>query len=365
MRIIAHVDMDAFFAAVEERYNPQFRGKPIVIGADPKEGRGRGVVSTASYAARKYGIKSAMPISKAWQLADEARRSGEPETIFLGGQHRLYAEVSERIMTILAAEADVFEEASIDEAYLEFGIKDHESGIKADPWVEAEEWARKLKASILKVEGLTCSIGIGPNKLVAKIASDFKKPDGLTIVRPERVEGFLDPMPIRAIPGIGPKGEAFLHAKGIYTISQLRAVELPRLIEWQGKWGEDLFRKARGISESEVSNEGELKSVGEQETFAIDTLQAAFVLEHARELADSVFKRFREEEFSSFRTVAVTVRFADFSTLSRSHTPPHPLSTREALRGEMLRILLPFLDARGNPKRKKIRLIGVRVEKLA
>lgn len=364
MRIVAHVDMDAFFATVEERYNPQFRGKPIVIGADPKGGAGRGVVSTASYSARKYGIKSAMPISQAWQLAEEARRKGEPETIFLRGQHRLYAEVSERIMAILARDADAFEQASVDEAYLEFGIKNLELRIKADPWVEAEKWARKLKASILKAEGLTCSIGIGPNKLVAKIASDFKKPDGLTVVHPEHVEGFLDPMPIRAIPGIGPKGEAFLHAKGVRTINELRGVELARLVEWRGKWGEDLFRKARGISESEVSNEGELKSVGEQETFAIDTLQPAFILERARELADSVYQRFQKEGFASFHTVVVTVRFADFTTLTRSRTPPHSLSTREALQGEMLRLLLPFLDARENPIRKRVRLIGVRVEKL-
>ncbi len=364
MRVIAHVDMDAFFAAVEERYNPQFRGRPIVIGADPQEGKGRGVVSTASYAARKYGIKSAMPISQAWQLAEEARKRGEPETLFLGGQHRLYGEVSQRIMAILAKEADAFEEASIDEAYLEFGIKNHESRITVNPWVEAEERARKLKANILKAEGLTCSIGIGPNKLVAKIASDFKKPDGLTLVRPEAVQEFLDPLPVRVIPGIGPKGEAFLGAKGIRLIRELRAIELARLIEWQGKWGEDLFLKARGISESEVSNDGELKSVGEQETFAQDTLQPAFVLARARELADSVFQRFQKEGFASFRTVVVTVRFADFTTHTRSHTPPHALVTREALQGEMLRLLLPFLDIRGNPKRKPIRLIGVRVEKL-
>ena len=169
-----HIDMDAFFAACEERYNPQFRGKPIVVGADPKAGRGRGVVSTASYAARKFGIKSAMPISTAWRLAEAARSRGEPETIFLTGNYRLYREVSERIMAVLEEGVDAFEEASIDEAYLDVS--------SIGSFGKAEAYARILKANILKAEGLTCSIGIGSNKLIAKIASDFRKPDGLTVV---------------------------------------------------------------------------------------------------------------------------------------------------------------------------------------
>ena len=139
MRIVMHIDMDAFFAACEERYNPQFRGKPIVVGADPKQGLGRGVVSTASYAARKYGIHSAMPISTAWRLAEEAKRSGEPETIFLGGNHQLYREVSERIMAILVKGVDAFEEASIDEAYLEWKSEIRISKSENDAWREAEE----------------------------------------------------------------------------------------------------------------------------------------------------------------------------------------------------------------------------------
>ncbi len=352
-----HIDMDAFFAACEERYNPQFRGKPIVVGADPKAGRGRGVVSTASYAARKFGIKSAMPISTAWRLAEAARSRGEPETIFLTGNYRLYREVSERIMAVLEEGVDAFEEASIDEAYLDVS--------SIGSFGKAEAYARILKANILKAEGLTCSIGIGSNKLIAKIASDFRKPDGLTVVRPEEVQTFLDPMPIRAIPGIGPKGEVFLHQKGIRIIQELRTVDLARLIEWLGKWGEDLYRKARGISDSPVSNDWEPKSIGEQETFEQDTLQPAFILERLGGLCQTVFQRFGREGFSAFRTVVVTVRFADFTTLTRSRTIPRPLGTLEALSGSSLRLLLPFLDTRGNPRRKKIRLIGVRVEKLS
>ncbi len=377
MRIVLHIDMDAFFAAVEERYNPQFAGKPIVVGADPKGGRGRGVVSTANYAARKYGIRSAMPISTAWRLAEDARSRGEPAAVFLQGNHALYREVSERIMVIVANTEGVaaFEQASIDEAYVELKIpnskikipnkfQNSNSKSQTDPWREAEERAKALKGEIFQKEGLSCSVGMGPNKLVAKIASDFRKPDGLTVVQPEQVQEFLDPLPIRAIPGIGPKGEALLHQKGIRTIAVLRQVERARLVEWLGKWGEDLHQKARGISDDPVSDDWEPKSIGEQETFESDTLQSAFILERLRELAGAVFQRFQADDFTSFRTVVITVRFADFTTLTRSHTSPKPRATLEALNGEALRLILPFLDQRGNPRRKKIRLIGVRMEKL-
>ena len=192
-RIVAHLDMDAFYAAVEERRNPDLRGRPIVVGADPKAGAGRGVVTTASYAARKYGIRSAMPITRAWRLAEAARRRGEPEAVFLRGDRAVYREVSDRIMTIAARGADAFEEASIDEAFLDLS--------SLGEFERAAAHARAVKAEVLEREGLTCSIGLGPNKLVAKIASDFQKPDGLTVVRLEAVQAFLDPLPIRRIPG--------------------------------------------------------------------------------------------------------------------------------------------------------------------
>ena len=256
--------MDAFYAAVEERYHPELRGKPVVVGADPKGGLGRGVVTTANYAARRYGIRSAMPISRAWRQAEAARRKGEPEAVFVRGNRALYREVSERIMVVVAGGADAFEEASIDEAYVDLSsLGDFE---------RAEQHALALKREISEREGLSCSVGIGPNKLIAKIASDFQKPDGLTVVQPERVQSFLDPLPIRVIPGIGPKSEELLHGRGIRTIAELRLVEPGRLQEWFGKWGEDLHRKSLGVSDSPVSNEWEPKSVGEQETFERDTL---------------------------------------------------------------------------------------------
>ncbi|HKW92274.1 MAG TPA: DNA polymerase IV [Methylomirabilota bacterium] len=356
MRIIAHVDMDAFYASVEERYHPELRGRPVVVGADPKGGTGRGVVTAANYAARKYGIRSALPISRAWRLAQVARKKGEPETVFVRGDRALYVEVSGRIMAIIGRGVDAFEDASIDEAYVDLSsLGDLE---------RAREHAVALKREILEREGLSCSVGIGPNKLVAKIASDFRKPDGLTLVRPDEVEGFLDGLPIRVIPGIGPKTEGFLHEQRIKTVAELRAVELAQLREWFGRGGEDLHRKARGLSDDPVSSEWERKSVGEQETFETDTLDPEFVLGRARELAETVFRRFVAERFEAFRTVTITVRFSGFLTVSRSRTGKAPFRSAEQLHAEVRQLLEPFFDARENPKGKRIRLIGVRVEKL-
>jgi hypothetical protein len=213
-------------------------------------------VTAASYAARRYGIRSALPISRAWRLAEAARRRGEPETIFVRDDHALYRDVSARIMTILAAGGDAFQKTSVDEAYLELS--------SLGSFDAAVERARRLKAEFFGQEGLTASVGIGPNKLVAKIASDFQKPDGLTVVRPEDVQAFLDPSRIRVIPGIGPRTERFLHARHIKTVANLRALERAQLAEWFGRPGEGLFAKARGVSESAVSNDRERKSVGEQ-----------------------------------------------------------------------------------------------------
>src|SRR5881409_3052004 len=240
--------MDAFYASVEARHNPALRDKPVVVGADPKEGRGRGVVEAASYAARRYGIRAAMPISRAWKLSEAARRKGEEPVVFVHGHRKLYVEMSERVMAILAPAGDAFEEASIDEAYLDLSSL---GGFEA-----ATARAVVLKREITEREGLTCSVGLGPNKLVAKIASDFKKPDGLTVVVPEEVQRFLDPMGIRVIPGIGPKTEAELHERGILTVRDLRGLELGQLADWSGRWGEDLHAKARGLSQPGLERVG-------------------------------------------------------------------------------------------------------------
>jgi DNA polymerase IV (DinB-like DNA polymerase) len=357
VRIVAHVDMDAFYASVEAQRNPALRDRPLVVGADPKDGRGRGVVTAASYAARRYGIRSALPITRAWRLAEAARRRGEPETIFVRDDHALYREVSERIMAILAAGGDAFQKTSVDEAYLELS--------SLGSFEAAIERARRLKAEIVGREGLTASVGVGPNKLVAKIASDFQKPDGLTVVRPEDVQPFLDPLPIRVIPGIGPKTERFLHEREIRSVADLRTIERARLAEWLGRAGEDLFDKARGLSDSAVSNDRERKSVGEQETFEVDTLDAPFVLERAQALAHTVWTRLEAHDFGAFKTVTVTVRLENFMTFARSRTAREAWTSEDALWAAARELLLPFLDVRENPRLRKLRLIGIRAEKLS
>jgi nucleotidyltransferase/DNA polymerase involved in DNA repair len=350
------VDMDAFYASVEAQHDPDLRDKPLVVGADPREGRGRGVVTAASYGARRYGIRSAMPISRAWRLAEAARRRGEPDTIFVRGRRELYVEVSARIMAFLASQADAFEEASIDEAYLDLSSR--------GSLTAAADHALALKREIARREGLTCSIGLGPNKLVAKIASDVRKPDGLTVIEPAHVQAFLDPLGIRVIPGVGPKTEKLLHARGVRTVRDLRDVPRPDLVAWLGRWGEDLYAKARGLSDSPVSNEGEPKSVGEQETFEVDTLDAAFVLARCRALAEEVFARLERQGFRACRTATWTVRFTHFQTLTRSRTTREPLAAAEALVADAAGLLEPFLDGRANPRSRRLRLIGVRATNL-
>lgn len=356
MRIVAHIDMDAFFASVEERDNPRFSGLPIVVGSDPEGGKGRGVVSTANYKAREYGIRSALPISKAWEYSEKAKHEGKTPAIFLGVNMRRYAEVSARIMNIVERYSKEFEQASIDEMY--FDLSHYKN------FSEAKRACQKLKKEIKEKEKLTCSIGIGPNKLVAKIASDFQKPDGLTVVTEANREAFLEPLAIRKIPGIGPKTESLLNGKRIKTVRELKKLSREALTEMFGKFGIDLYEKARGIDNASITEEYETKSIGEQETFMKDTRDANIVMERMKELCTTVFKRFKKSGFTSFRTIAITVRFHDFETKSRAHTLREPVFERAPLEFETIKLLLPFFDARENPKRKKIRLIGVRVEKL-
>jgi DNA polymerase IV (DinB-like DNA polymerase) len=362
MRIIVHVDMDAFYAAVEQRCNPSLQGLPLAVGADPKEGKGRGVITTANYMARKFGIRSALPISRAWRLAEAARKKGEAATVFIQPNFPLYREVSARIMAILQQTADAFEKASIDEAYLDVS--------SLGDFTAAREYMLRLKAEVHEREGLGCSVGIAPNKLVAKIASGHQKPDGMTLIEPERVEAFLDPLPIRVIPGIGPKSEDFLHCQHILTIKDLRGIPEATLSEWFGKWGQRLFEKARGIDDSEVSNEWTRKSLGEQETFEEDSRSLFVITERLDAMATRVIEKLREKEFAGFRTVTLTVRYSDFQTSNRSRSVKDGIRLEggdralAALKQQALLLLLPFFDQRENPRNKAIRLIGLRVEKL-
>ncbi len=356
MRIIGHLDMDAFFAAIEERDHPELAGRPLVVGADPQEGRGRGVVATANYPARVYGIHSAMPITQAWRRSEAARARGKPGVVFLRPNFRRYLEVSQRILALLRKYAPRVEEGGIDEAYFDLS--------QAGSWAAAAEICRRMKAEIQEQEGLTASVGLGPNKLVAKIASDFQKPDGLTVVTPEEAEAFLAPLPARKIPGIGPKTEKYLEQRGIETVQDLRRFSPQELEEKFGKWGLALYEKVRGRGSAELVEEYEAKSLGEQETFARDTLDLNFIFARLWLMCQEVYQRLQREGFQSFRTVVVMVRFADFDTHTRAHTLPSPSSGLRTLQFEAMKLLMPFLDRRENPRHKLIRLVGVRVEKL-
>ena len=356
MRIVAHIDMDAFYAAIEERDTPRFRGLPLAVGADPEGGKGRGVVSTANYKAREYGIHSAMPISIAWRLSEAARRQGKPPVVFLSVDMKKYAEVSQRVMAIIRSFAPVVEEAGIDEAYADLSF--------AGSYESAETVCRDIKQAIRDRERLTASVGIGPNKLIAKIASNEKKPDGLTVVREEEAEGFLEPLPVRKIPGIGPKTEAELAKQGIRLVRDLKRSSREELQERFGKRGAEFYDMIRGRDDTPIQESYEPKSIGEEETFAKDTRDTTFIGECLKELCRDVIRRFEAGGFSGFRTVAIKVRFADFETHTRAHTLPQPADSLATLEVEAWKLLLPFLDRRENPRQKPIRLIGVRIEKL-
>ena len=356
-RIIAHLDMDAFFAAIEERDTPAFRGVPLVVGADPLGGKGRGVAATSNYLARAYGIHSATPISTAWRLSEAARHAGKPPVTFVSVDMPKYARVSEEVMQIVRRFIEKVEQASIDEAYGDLSW--------AASYEEAERICRHVQETITSEAQLTASVGIGPNKLIAKIASGWQKPSGLTVVHAEQVEAFLAPLPIRVIPGIGPKTEAMLRERGIKVVNDLRTLPAYQLEQLLGKRGGALYEKARGRDDSPVEEYSEPKSIGEQETFESDTLDSQTLFTQLESLTRGVIHRLTHEGFQSFRTVVLTIRFADFETKSRAHTLTMPASDSGVLQREGLKLLLPFLDRRENPHRKRIRLLGLRLEKLS
>jgi DNA polymerase IV (DinB-like DNA polymerase) len=342
-RIILHVDLDAFFASVEEREHPEYRGRPLVVGANPKGGKGRGVVSTANYEARKYGIHSGIPISKAYKLC--------PDAIFLPVNFSLYEKVSSNIMKILREHCDKFEQVSIDEAFLDVSkrVKDFD---------QARHLAILLKEKIWEEEKLTCSIGIGPNKLIAKIASGFKKPDGLTVVRPEEVEKFLSPLPVEEIPGIGKKTKKILNEMGIKTIGDLAKTNASLLIEKFGKIGIYFHLASKGIDESEVEEEYEIKSLGREHTFEKDTDDIFLIHETLKALAKEIWEELREKNLT-YKSVTIKIRYENFETHTHSKTLSLQTDSLEKMIEIGKKLLEPFLYTE-----KRIRLIGIRVSKL-
>jgi len=343
LRVILHVDLDAFFPSVEVRELPELKDKPVIVGADPKEGKGRGVVSSASYEARKFGIRSAMPISRAWKLC--------PEGVYLRPHFDLYIHASNSIMKILKSHADKFEQGGIDEAYLDISsqVKDFD---------EASEFARKLMEEVLDKENLTCSIGVAPNKMLAKIGSDYKKPYGLTVIREEDAKDFLSPLKVRKIPGVGPKTERRLKDLKIETIGDLAAVNPEQLTRLFGVWGSRLHEYANGIDYSEVIEWYETKSIGREVTFEKNVDDGGQILGILDELAEEIHKELIENGFR-FKTITIKIRYEHFETYTRARSLSFPTNDLDILRNNARRLIDAFL--RGN---KKIRLIGLRVSTL-
>lgn len=342
-RVIIHVDIDHFFTAVEEREHPEFKGNPVIVGADPKEGKGRGVVSTCNYKAREFGVRSGIPISRAWKLC--------PEAVYLPVNYQLYVKVSKEIMGILRKHADKFEQWGIDEAFLDVTSKVKNYG-------EAEALARRIKNGILEKERLTCSVGIGPNKLVAKIASDFQKPDGVTAVKEEDVERFLSPLPVRRLLWVGRKTEQKLKRIGIKTIGDLAGHNPTVLAERFGVMGAQLHLMAHGIDRSKVEEGTEVKSISRDLTFEEDTSDFDFVLETLDKLSEEVHRDVVAQNLR-FKTVTVKVRYENFETHTHGKTLPFITNRLQDLQKTARELVHQYLK----PERK-IRLIGVRVSNL-
>jgi DNA polymerase IV (archaeal DinB-like DNA polymerase) len=332
--------MDHFYTAVEERERLELKGKPVIVGADPKQGNGRGVVSTSNYEARKSGVRSGMPISRAWRLC--------PEAVYLPPNFPLYIKVSIEVMDIARRYADKFEQWGIDEAFLDVSERVRDFN-------EAEALAKEIKREILKEEKLTCSIGVGPNKLVAKVASDFQKPDGLTVVREEQVEAFLSPLPVRKLLWIGKKTEAKLNSMGIKTVGELAQYDPAVLNEMFGVMGLQMHLMARGIDRSEVEQRTGVKSISHETTFEEDTDDAQVVLTALDELSEAVSKEAANQQLF-FKTVTVKVRYENFETHTTSKTLPFMTNRPQDLKKTARDLLQAYLG-----RDRKVRLIGVRV----
>jgi DNA polymerase IV (DinB-like DNA polymerase) len=342
-RIIFHVDMDQFFAAVEEREHPEIRGKPVVVGADPKEGNGRGVVSTSNYEARKYGVKSGIPIARAWRLC--------PNAVYLPVNYRLYQKVSARIMTILRGYADKFEGWGLDEAFLDVTSRIKDFG-------EAEKLAQKIKEDIYAKERLTCSVGVGSNKLVAKIGSDFKKPDGLTVVRAEDAKAFLSPLNVRSLLWVGKKTENRLNMMGIQTIGDLANYDASVLAEKFGVGGTQLYLSAQGIDNSDVQERWERKSMSREVTFEEDTSDSALIFDTLDAISEDLHQELTASNFT-FKTTTVKVRYENFETHTHGKTLHFFTDRMKDIQRSARHLLQDYLRAD-----RKIRLIGVRLSNL-
>jgi DNA polymerase-4 len=332
---ILHVDMDAFFVSVELLERPELRGKPVIVGGGPNQ---RGVVTAASYEARKFGVHSAMPLRTAGRLC--------PNAVFLDGHHAKYSEWSDRVASILAGFSPIVEMVSIDEAYLDLSGTERLHG----PPLAATD---KLLRTITRDTGLPCSGGLAATRLVAKVASDQAKPRGLLWVAPGSEARFLAPLSVRKIPGIGEVTERALRALSIDTVEQLAAQPLEKLEKVFGQWGTALYRKARGGDSYEFVIDAEPKSISHNHTFGEDTDDTVALTAMLSHLSQKACKRLREAGLAT-RTLTLTIRYAGFDTYTRSKTLGEPTQ----LDGDIFAVLQKLFREHRNHSRK-IRLLGV------
>jgi DNA polymerase-4 len=343
-RSIIHVDMDEFFAAVEKLDNPQLRGKCLLIGG---ESRSRGVVATASYEARQYGCHSAMPMAHAVRLC--------PQALVLPVRHKRYSEVSRQIFRVLRDFTPLVEPLSIDEGFLDV------TGCEAlfGPCVDM---VKAIKARIAREIGLTASVGVAPNKFLAKLASDLKKPDGLMVITSDDAQRILDPLPVSRLWGAGPAAVKLFDRLNVRTIGQVRRLPQDLLDRTFGKMGGHFYRLARGIDDRPVEAEGQSKSIGQEETFASDIAG----LEHLRSVllgqVQEVAKRLREQDLLA-RTVTLKLRQGDFTTQTRSATLAAPSDATEELWQAAQSLFVQWATATGEAAApalcRPLRLLGV------
>ncbi len=344
-RRIIHLDLDAFFCAVEEKYKPHLRGKPFAVGGNPQ---GRGVVASCSYAARRFGVRSAMPMARAIRLC--------PGLIVVKSRHGKYSEESKQVMLRLRAVTSLVQQISIDEAFLDVTRLDE----------SAEMIAHHLQQNIRKELGLPCSIGVASNKLVAKIATDVGKmaargdtpPNALTIVPPGTEAAFLAPLPVEMLWGVGPKTAARLEQIGVLTIGDLAQVPERELMSLFGKHGWDMARRARGIDNAPIVTEHQTKSVSSETTFTHDVNDRQILYDRIDALAAGVAKRLKAHGLQG-KTVRIKVRWADFTTLTRQVTLPEPTAEYEEIYFTAIKL---FRKVWGSGR--MVRLIGVGVSGL-
>jgi DNA polymerase IV (DinB-like DNA polymerase) len=350
VRVVIHIDFDYFFAQVEERENPRIKGKPVVVCVYSGRSEDSGVVSTANYEAREHGVNSGIPIAFA------KRKLKSVHAVFLPVNHTLYDIVSERIMGIIRKYSDKFEQAGVDEAYIEV------IGRSGESFEKARELAEKLKEEIFTKERITCSIGIGPNKLVAKIAAGRQKPNGLTIVTPEAAEKFLSPLPVRELIGVGRKTERVLHSIGIKTIGDLASYGKDKLTGVFGSsLGLYLHNSAIGVDKSPVEERRKSESVSRISTLKEDTRDIDEIGKVVESLAEEVHRNVVEEQGLMFKSVSLMAVMDDLSIASRSQTFRNPTGSVEAVKKTVKVLLRQFLDQEPD---HLVRRVGVKISNL-